>query len=71
MTARAHGFVQAWIDLNLPADGGDPADLARRCRVDAMKAGINLDSIEPEWGVSLKDIIHEALQHRDEAGRPE
>jgi hypothetical protein len=29
------------------------------------------DSLEPEWGVSLKDIIHEALQHRDEAGQPE
>ncbi|MGN6772848.1 MAG: hypothetical protein ACTHJQ_23820 [Rhizobiaceae bacterium] len=59
--------MQAWIDLNLPADGGDPAELA----IDVMKVGINLDSIEPEWGVSLKDIIHEALQHRDEAGRPE
>ncbi|MGN6771929.1 MAG: hypothetical protein ACTHJQ_19095 [Rhizobiaceae bacterium] len=71
MNAEARGFVQAWLDVNLPRNGGDPARLARRCRAAAKEAGIDIDSLEPEWGVSLKDIIHEALQHRDEAGRRE
>jgi len=68
MNARARGFIQAWLDVNLPRNGGDPARLARRCRAAAKEAGIDIDSLEPEWGDSLNDIIHEALQHRDEAG---
>lgn len=69
VTVEAHGFVQAWLDVNLPEQGADPARLARRCRAAAKELGVCIEVLEPEWGAPLKDIILGILERREQTGR--